>query len=335
MKKRYGIKTILASLLVTASLATPMVVMSEPALPDIDGELLFEGASLEYKMVGDELTVQAIFDVAVDKVVNGTGATFYLDYNPDYLTPSDMTTNVKLQSDNNANLETDAFFAADPDLFRDADGNSVMPFDLHIIKDGGEGYYSTVDFVDHTIHMQLHLAQRPDGVIAQTIAKKQTADGKYGNVEILESAMKNGQEEPGYVVNVWELPKLDDCEENGGDVYVEEEYPKENVKKVVLGQLSFQVNIDRLPEIVKYFGNMTLKDGVDNRGYRDYRDGSKREPIVAATSLNGGATSKTTHLLDISKKVPISKDPWQVLAYTGPYTEGHHHPHAGNIKDGQ
>lgn len=335
MKKRYGIKTILASLLVTASLATPMVVMSEPALPDIDGELLFEGASLEYKMVGDELTVQAIFDVAVDKVVNGTGATFYLDYNPDYLTPSDMTTNVKLQSDNNANLETDAFFAADPDLFRDADGNSVMPFDLHIIKDGGEGYYSTVDFVDHTIHMQLHLAQRPDGVIAQTIAKKQTADGKYGNVEILESAMKNGQEEPGYVVNVWELPKLDDCEENGGDVYVEEEYPKENVKKVVLGQLSFQVNIDRLPEIVKYFGNMTLKDGVDNRGYRDYRDGSKREPIVAVTSLNGGATSKTTHLLDISKKVPISKDPWQVLAYTGPYTEGHHHPHAGNIKDGQ
>lgn len=43
MKKKYGIKPILASLLVTASLATPMVVMSEAVLTDIDGEILFEG----------------------------------------------------------------------------------------------------------------------------------------------------------------------------------------------------------------------------------------------------------------------------------------------------
>lgn len=333
MKKRYGIKTILASLLVTASLVLPMVVMSEPALPDVEGELLFEGASLEYKMVGGELTVQAIFDVAVDKVVNGTGADFSLKYNPDYLTPSDMTTNVKLQSDNNSNLRTDVFFAANPDLFRDADGNSVDPFMNTVVKD--ERYYSTVDTVNHTITMDLLLDQTPNGVIAQTIAKKQTPDGKYGSIRVLKGATK---EQDGYVVNLWNAPLWSECEEYGddADLFVEEEYPKENVEKVVLGQLSFQVNIDRLPEIVKYFGDMTLKNGVDNRGYRDYRDGGKKEPIVAVASLNGGTTSATTFLLDLSQPTPKAPDPWHIKAWIGTQediSQGHHHAHAGNMSN--
>lgn len=334
MKKRYGIKPILASVLVTAALVTPMVVMSEPALPDLDGELLFEGASLRYVLVDGQPTVQAVFDVAVDKVVNGTGATFYLDYNPDYLTPSDMATNAKISSENNAEVKTDAFFATDPELFKDADGNSVMPFNRTIVQNGSENYYSTVDLAQHTIHMELHLDQSPTGVVAQTVAKKQTADNVYGNVELLEAAMKNGRDEPGYVVNAWEPPNLDDCE---GDDYVTEYYPKEDVKKVVLGQLSFQVNMDRLPEVVKYFGDMTQRNGVDNRGYRDYRDGSKKEPIVTVTPLGPAGTAATTYLLDISKKVPASKDPWQILAWVGTTsaTDNHHHPHAGRMEDGQ
>lgn len=335
MKKKYGIKPILASLLVTASLATPMVVMSEAVLTDIDGEILFEGARLEYKMVGDELTVQAIFDVAVDKVVNGTGATFYLDYNPAYLTPSDMNTNAKLTSGSNAELKTDAFFSVNPGLFRDAAGNSVDPF-MNNTDPTNANYYSSVDISNHTIHMDLHLDQSPNGVIAKTIAKGQTTDNVYGSVELLDGVMKNGIEEQGYVLNLWGLPDWDDCE---GDAYVEEEYPKEDVKKVVLGQLSFQVEIDRLPEIVKYFGNMTLKDGVDNRAFRDYRDGSgaDKPPVVAVTLLDASEPPTTTYLLDIAKSVPANKDPWQVLAYVGttPSTDNHHHPHAGRVEDGK
>ena len=43
MKKKYGIKTHIGQPVGYGSLATPMVVMSEAVLTDIDGEILFEG----------------------------------------------------------------------------------------------------------------------------------------------------------------------------------------------------------------------------------------------------------------------------------------------------
>lgn len=325
VKKKYALKSILASLLVTAALVTPAVVLSEGALPEMDAELIFEGARLEYKVVDGETTVQAVFDVSVDKVVNGTGASFYLDYNPDYLTPSYITdttdekgnfvaANTKIESSSIGSKETDAFFSADPDLFRDQDGNSVSPFDTVVLSGNNKGsFYSSVDTAAdrHLIHMTLHLAQESGGVIAQNGGGNGcTTDA----VETLYGATTNDLKKESYVINPWIPLSLPECEEP----YSEENWPDKITKKVTLGQISFQVNMDRLPEIVQYFGSMDVLS--------DHRTNDPKRPRVSIQLLDG-SKGEETYLLDVSQNIPEKEDPWQISGYGGTDTSGHPHPH--------
>lgn len=325
MKKRYGLKPILASLLVTVALAAPAAVLSSNAVPQRDGELLFEGASLSYVQVDGETTVQAIFNVSVDKVVNGTGAYFWLDYNPDYLTPSDINTNVPIDTASASSINTDAFFQADGALFKDSAGNSVSPFTT-IAKDGG--FYSSVDTSadKHQIHLSLELDQDKDGVIATTIA---AGDNTSDRVELLEYPTQD--EEPGYVLNLWTPLSLPDCD--AGEEWDPKPTDDPNYNaKVTLGQISFQVNMERLPEIVKYFGDMTDAPGGKGAAFRVHGDplATSKPPVVNVTDVNGNKVGET-YLLDISKEVPTDQDPWQISAYGGAMTTAHPHPHLYNM----
>lgn len=334
VKKKYGIKPILASLLVTASLTTPAVVMNQRAVPEHDAQLIFEGARLEYKVVGGETTIQAIFDVSLDKVVNGTGVSFHLDYNPDYLTPSYIK-DVKNDAGeivHQANetvvtagavgkIDTDGFFAVDPGVLgaKDAQGNDISPFST--VADQG-GYYSSVDQDTNTLHMTLELDQNEDGAIAKAFAEKEaetgTAADQVGRIQILEHAT-NDDKSP-YVFNLWEdLLTWDECDQ----FYYDPPKPTEIEgydTKVTLGQISFQLNMDRLPEIVRYFGEMT---GA-NAAYRDYAAKTEKSPRVKVKDLSGNVTGET-YLLD---KRADTSDAWTVRTYgDGNVSNTHPHPH--------
>ncbi|MCM1297120.1 MAG: hypothetical protein NC311_16390, partial [Muribaculaceae bacterium] len=302
VKKKYGIKPILASVLVTAALATPMVVLSIDAVPTWDAELIFEGARLEYKEVDGETTIQAIFNVAVDKVVNGTGASFYLDYNPDYLTPSDMETNRPL-----TDMATDEFFSADSNLFQDKDGNAIFPFVKMISQNES---YSSLDLGSHQIHMDLRLDQSKTGVIATNGGGK---SNENDGVETLRSATTYDLNEKNYVFNLWKPLTYRECDEG------EEEWPEKEAKKVVLGQISFQVTRERLPEIVKYFGSM---DAILDYSSNATPPRANYETI----NLLDGRTEET-YLLDASHKFGDNEDRWQISAFGGTDVSGHSHPH--------
>lgn len=314
MKKKYGLKPILASLLVTAALATPMVVLSSNAVPTWDAELIFEGARLEYKEVNGETTIQAIFDVAVDKVVNGTGAAFYLDYNPDYLTPSNFETNAIAASG-----ENDEFFSPDPELYgkKDANGKLISPFSENVtLSNGTESYYSYLDAEgkNHQIMLNLKLDQAPGGVLA--------TEGEGGKIERLEGAVydENNPWEPPmdrYTINAW-LPVTWDEAEDGEEP---EPLPDIDQRKVVLGQISFQVNKERLPEIVKYFGDV---DAV--LSYTDTANPAKTHRKTTQLLDN---KNWETYLLDIDRK---KSDPWMVTALVG---DNDGNVYLGRMSDGQ
>lgn len=323
----------MASVLVTAALATPAVVLSGDAVPEHDAQLIFAGARLEYRTVGEETTIQAIFDVSVDKVVNGIGVSFFLDYNPEYLTPSyiEDVKNAEGEIIHYANeiiggesvsgsINTDAFFAVDPNILgvKDSDGNAISPFST-IAQQGG--YYSSVDRDDNTLHMTLELDQSPDGPIAKAIGQ---ADS-IGRIQILEDwggDMETGEGTNSYVFNLWEdLVSWDECRYPDREDY---DPPKPTQiegydTKVTLGQISFRVTAERLPEIVRYFGEMT----GDNVAYRDYALRTNRSPRVKVKDLNGGDGAET-YLLDRKN----TTDSWTVRAIgNNGVNKSHPHPH--------
>lgn len=233
MKKARRFKTILASLLVTTALAAPAAVLTSRA-DTVDAELYFSGVSLEMLPDG---SVQAVFEVSVDKAFNCNGASFILDYNPDYFTPSyiDGTTHAKNTAFTaDTAIDDDGFFAYDRTLYKP----EVNPFqeeveytvfdDVSMSVVTKTSKYSTVTLNDHRISMDLWLDRDK---LTET-----TAVGKLIPLKEVGFDRKTA-----LVIN-----KNDPYEKN----------PTDNVtdpQRVALGRLSFRANPDRLDEIARYF----------------------------------------------------------------------------------
>lgn len=261
MKRTQRFKAILASLLVTVALAAPAAVLSSDE-PAVEAELCFTSEKLE--MLSDG-TVQAIFTVSVDKALNCNGASFVLDYNPDYFTPSYMTDKRIGDTDHKQNeaftsttdAEDDGFFAYDPYLYRP----DQTPFQVTVrhparfdpvsqtMVEAKESNYSTVGWGDHVIAMHLWFDR-------EKIIKNQPTTGSgwdeqpveepVGKLAPLHGASLGGttgnEESTVYVINKY-------------DTEINDKYnvDPDNLEPVILGRLSFQVDPDRLDEIARYF----------------------------------------------------------------------------------
>lgn len=251
MKKVRGLKAILASFLVTVALAAPAAVLSSQT-EKIEAELYFTGVSLEMLPDG---TIQAIFEVSVDTVLNCDGASFVLDYNPDYFTPSyiDSTTHQR----NTAFTPTtdpndDGFFAYDRTLYKP----DVSPFQKEVTYRVDTGStvidntskYSTVVLGQHTITMDLWIDREKvikNQPTTGTGLKKKPVEKPVGKLTPLRGVSLGGQT-GGENETVYVIRKYDtrDTEFN---------IDPNKLERVALGQLSFRVNPDRLDEIARYF----------------------------------------------------------------------------------
>ena len=294
MKKKYGLKAVLASAMVSLALAAPAIVFSAPPA-EVVGQIHFSGAELRsVELPSGEMSVQAIFDVSIDHVINATGASFHLEYNPDYLLPSDMTTNEVVKAPD-PEAFCDDFFASDPELYyteKDGKRTVVNPFER------GDKDISQLDTGRCIIHMNLWLDQDSDkegnGFITATGGPSGTtlADGTVigGKVELLEGVNYGSTQadDNAYVVNCRQ------DQEEADDRSDEDQF-------VTLGQLSFQVNPEHLPEMLYYFNALKAQ-----RHHPD--DLSSTTPWVTTTSMNGPGTD--TFLLDITSQIAETKDPW-------------------------
>lgn len=311
MKKNYGLKSILASILVTAALVTPSVVLSSGS--NISAELTFQGAKLRYC---DDGSVQAIFSVAIDRGRNLYGASFNLKYNEEYLTPSDFDTNqVVLES---GQLYTDAFFTyngADNDPYADNApndiyltsakplpiykpvGDKVNPFRER--SDTGE-FYSSVDTRDRVINMQIELDQ--DLLFDHVALDKDFEDYEIRLLTEYGKHPEDPRRSFRYAFNKNDTLDWDESLPEYND--------NQAVHKVVLGYLSFRVEPEKLPEIFAYFNGLDVES--------DHTQATQARPEVALKDVAGNPTGQTTFLLDILYKPGNdNRDTWQILGYGG------------------
>lgn len=295
MKKKYGLKAILASALVSFALAAPAVVFSAPTA-EVVAEIHIEGAELRQVVSpSGEVTVQATFDVSLDHVANAAGASFFLKYNPDYLTPSDATTNEPVISYSSGEYH-DEFFASDPELYytvKNGVKTVVSPFS----KRANDMSYVTTQ--NSTIHMALWLAQdsyNSEGVITATGGASGTklTDGEIGGkVEKLEGI--GNDDTFRYVMNLRDVAE---------DEYAIEDDPP---GRVTLGSISFQVNQDHLAEMIDYFGGLDV-----SRDRVLVSAGTADRPWVTTKSVDGTPGTEI-FLLDIPEN--RKDDPWTVENY--------------------
>lgn len=231
MKKKFRFKTLLASLLVTASLVVPSVVLSVTE-NNVEAELIFQGAELRYC---DDGSVQAIFNVAVDGAVNISGTAFNLTYNPEYLTPSYIADTTdsrgKLHKANEivatggGSRATDVFFGENFDLYGKTDTNN-KPISIFAKKYNMIYDYSYLDPNKNTIGMFLW--------VDQDTLKLHGAGGELDELKDI------GQDESETVFLL--NPR------NTGETA--------KAKKLMLGQLSFRVNKEHLAEMVDLFNGL-------------------------------------------------------------------------------
>lgn len=315
MKKNYGLKSILASILVTAALVSPAVVLSSGA--NISAELTFQGAKLRYC---DDGSVQAIFSVSIDKSANLYGASFNLKYNENYLIPSDFNTNqVVLES---GQLYTDAFFTyngADNDPYANNAPNDVYltgatkPLPLYkpvgdkvnpFRTQGQAGvdnfdFYSSVDTSEHVVNMHLELDQN---LLFDHVALDQDFEDYEMRLLTEYGASDDPKRDYRYVFN-----KKDELD---WEDWLPEYNDNQAIHKVVLGYLSFRVEPEKLPEIFDYFNGLDVES--------DHTQTTPTRPVVALKDVTGNPTTETTFLLDILyQDGGDNKDTWQILGYGG------------------
>lgn len=255
MKKARGFKAILASLLVTTALAAPAVVLSSTAVTH-EAELYFSGVSLEMLPDG---SVQAIFEVSVDKVLNSVGASFILDYNPEYFTPSyiaptqvgDVVHKKNERFTLTSDPTDDGFFAYDKTLYKPNESpfqrevtNRVWDDEAMDMVDK-TSKYSIVVLGNNRISMNLLIDHE------KIIRDQQPGSGMVnpsqlkpvGKLAPLRSGGFGGSpgdiSEARYVINKYDTRDLVDN--------------VETPERVTLGQLSFWVDPERLDEIARYF----------------------------------------------------------------------------------
>lgn len=307
MKKTNKLKSVIASVLVTAALAAPVVVLSSVSDP-FDAELIFEVEQSSGLVFHSDGSVQLLVNVAVDNAVNCRGASFHLEYNRDYLTPSYIKDTTNDTGAHKANepieavgvQETDGFFREDKDLFglTDSAGNQIRV----INKMGGGLYpfyakfYSEVDPDGGTIDMSLWFDN--NAIFNALDAADGTVDGKAadgaGKLTQL-SSISHDEKDRVYVFN-----KHDD----------ENTATNQTPGKVVLGQISFRVKEDRLAEVIDLF------DGLDVVNEYRYPAGTPKRPEVSVKTPDGTVTGKVK-LLDINQDLTGEEDPWTIGYYGG------------------
>lgn len=234
MNTKRRVKAILASLLVTMALTVPTAVLSGRA-DTVEAELYFSGVTLDMLPDG---SIQAIFEVSVDKALNCNGASFILDYNPEYFTPSYIDGTVKPRNTpftTTTSADDDGFFAYDRDLYKP----EINPFREEVsygpVFDEETGTvvtktskYSTVTVSDHRISMDLWFDR-----------DKLTETTAVGKLVPLKDVGFDGK-------TALVLNKYDPYDKNATDNVTTPE-------RVALGRLSFWVDPDRLDEIARYF----------------------------------------------------------------------------------
>ncbi|MCM1296081.1 MAG: hypothetical protein NC311_11115, partial [Muribaculaceae bacterium] len=294
-------------------MTAPVVVFSSTTTP-LDGELIFEVDQTNGLVFHSDGSVQLLVNVAVDNTVNCRGASFHLEYNRDYLTPSYIADTVEGSVIHKANepiseggqQDHDGFFREDEDLFglKDNAGNQIEIID----KMGGglapfyAQFYSQVDPGSGTIDMDLwfdniaifNALDAADG----TVDNNATVTGA-GKLTKLAGVSPAGEYEPEEEDRVYVFNKHD-------EVTATNQTPD----KVVLGQLSFRVKEGRLAEVIDLF------DGLDVLS--DYRDPAKtpKRPEVNLRTPDGTVTAKVK-LLDINQNWTGMEDPWTIGYYDG------------------
>lgn len=297
MKKIHRLKAILASLLVTVALAAPAAVLSSNA-PEVEAELHFSGVSLEMLPDG---SVQALFEVSVDKAINCDGASFRLDYNPEYFTPSYMSSGAD-HGKNEAYAENtdpydDGFFAHDPALYKP----DISPFsEMPEVAGSTNSSYSVVTFVDHTISMELWLDQ--------DVIKENGADGKIKPLSDVSLGGSMGSK----LETVFVFNRKDENRSEDDDVAPE---------RVTLGRLSFQVDPYRLDEVARYFPKP--------------EEGKEVEPTeIAERVVSSGVTTYLIRTVEAGRW--NLEDNWQIGVYksNNPQSEPKSHKlYIGGVND--
>lgn len=295
MKKKIGLKSILASILVTASLVVPSVVLSVTGTDPVAAELIFRGAELRYC---DDGSIQAIFDVAIDQVINSNGTSFHLNYNGEYLTPSyfsDVTDEhgTVIHKANEAIVlkggaeNRGEFFQENYDLYGKTENGEPIPILFRERKVGNYVLesFSQLDTTSQTIIMKL----RPDQDRLPAIVEKHGLGGELGMVE-----------------------HVGESDATRFAFNVRAEGDATPAKEIVLGQLSFRIERDRLPEVVDLFDGM---DVLRRRREDNAPGGNPNIPYVNINSISGA--TQQTFLLDVDKTLKAGEDPYQLDCFYG------------------
>jgi len=233
------IKNVAAALLILAGVAVPATLFIMDALALEDPFLHVGGMEIVYH---DDGSVQALFDVEIRNMKTFYGASFFLDYNPKYLTPSDFRTNAKLSGGSTSMAASKPdFVQIDPDLY---EGDN--PFDLLPTSNSWQSgaSFATINTKTHYVALNLTLEQSaaPKGKVSQIIMDEYGYDKKA---------------------------VIDTTQAQYG--------------RVVLAQISFQVDPQYLPHLASTFEGVELRqnprqpetgadydyllDGLDTRSF--------------------------------------------------------------------
>ena len=153
MRERKSLKRGITGLLAATVLAAAFTVYIS-ATESNKPTLLFEGAELRTMEDG---TVQMLFTVYVDHLKDSSGASFFLDYNKNYLALSDQTTNEPISGI--GLMDNDRFFAPDPDFYKPNEN----PFQARPDMGQSVTYYSRCDTNGAYIAMNLVALQDIEG----------------------------------------------------------------------------------------------------------------------------------------------------------------------------
>lgn len=285
------IKALIAALLVTAAMASPALLTSDPRIREAQATLTITGTQLVAHADG---SVQMLFDVSVSAHYNSTGAGFLLKYNKDYLTPSvyeDNTPTTKA-------ADITKVFHANETLLLDTDGNSVDPF-LSRNDQYPNSSITSTNTANGSLKLEITLNQEK----LASLAQKDKLDFEHSLVkEMTYATMEKG--ETAYVFNPYSNKDLE--EEN-----VPDKAP------VTLGTISFRANPEKLPEILRYFNDETFI--CEHREATNSVTGltSGKKPYVTTYDLEGRETSETTYLVDVDdEKNPNKNQVQSWLIYT-------------------
>lgn len=120
--KRLKNQLVSALLMVVLTVPLVLVAISSNTLPTLG----FRGAQIKTMADG---SIQLLFDVFIANEDETDGARFTLDYNPEYMVPSDYTTNAELLPNEQGAVVSTAAFQYSPDLYKKMEAGVLVSAD--------------------------------------------------------------------------------------------------------------------------------------------------------------------------------------------------------------